>query len=157
TLAPPATAAATASLAAPLPFAAATRGGTSTPFESWATSICPRPASTRWPASVQKNVAPARPRKLRRAVGPGPPGGLLPPRHRHLHLRRVDRADELVGAGGRKGVRELGVGHRRRLGRVRALLLQPLGPRLQMDVVWFDVGRGPHPLDLAALLDLHRA
>src|SRR5262245_24758475 len=84
TLAPLATAAATASLAAPLPFADATRGGTSTPLDSCATSTCPPSRSTRWPASVQKNVAPARPRKLRRSVGPKVTGGLLLHRHRHL-------------------------------------------------------------------------
>src|SRR5262245_24469869 len=105
TLAPLAAAAATASFTARRSSAAATRGGTSTSLESWATSTCPPPRSTRWPASVQKKVAPAKPRKLRRSVGPRLTRVLLLHRHRHLHLRRVDRADELVGAGGREGMR----------------------------------------------------
>src|SRR3954454_14813218 len=111
--------------------AAATLGGTSTSLESALTSTSPLSVATYCPAKVQTNAPPVRLRKPRRSIGAGLTTALLfLDGDRHLHLRRVDRADEFVGAGGIERLLELGVRHRRRLGRIGALLLQSLGPGL---------------------------
>src|SRR6476469_5443317 len=94
---------------APSPLRAATAGGTSTCFERFAMSTSWPSATMRCPARVQMNVAPVSPRKLRRSIGAGVIGRLLFDRDLHFHLRRVDRADEFIGARRFKGLLEVGV------------------------------------------------
>src|SRR6185312_5015486 len=146
-------------LAAPPPAsAAATFGGTSTVFASLSTSICPSPPLILWPASVQKSAPPPSARKPRRSMPsksiaptPGRSSSFLDD-DRHVHLRRVDRADELVGPRRRERLFEFGVGDGGRLGRVGLLLLQRLRPALQVDVVRVGVRFRPHPVHRLARL-----
>src|SRR6201995_1124989 len=147
----PPTAEALAAAAAPAASAAATFGGTARPLACLSTSICPSVLLIFCPASVQKNMPPPRARNPRRSMSMLT-AVLLFDDDRHVHLRRVDRADELVGPRRRERLFEFGVGDRGRLGRVRLLFLQPLRPALQVDVVRIGVAFRPHPVDRLALL-----
>src|ERR1700759_4505431 len=135
----------------PPPRGAATFGGTVSPLAWASTSICPSVLLIFCPASVQKNMPPPRARNPRRSMSMLT-AVLLFDDDRHVHLRRVDRADELVGPRRRERLFEFGVGDRGRLGRVRLLFLQPLRPALQVDVVRIGVAFRPHPVDRLALL-----
>src|ERR1700742_277309 len=137
--------------AAPAASAAATFGGPASPLAWASTSICPSVLLIFCPASVQKNMPPPRARNPRRSMSMLTPV-LLFDDDRHAHLRRVDRADELVGPRRRERLFEFGVGDRGRLGRVGLLFLQPLRPALQVDVVRIGVAFRPAPVDGLALL-----
>src|SRR6201999_2082980 len=150
----PPTAEAPAAAPAPAASAAATFGGPASPLACLSTSICPSPAWIFCPASVQKNMPPPRARNPRRSMSIPTPCLLLDD-DGHVHHRRVDRADEVVGARRGEFLFEFGVGHRGRLGRVGGLVLQPLRPALQVDVMRVGVAFRPYPLDRLSLLQVH--
>src|SRR5262245_15060388 len=74
--------------------AAATFGGTATLCASPSTSICPSPALILCPARVQNSAPPPSARKPRRSMPSQLIADLLLDDDRHVHLRRVDGADE---------------------------------------------------------------
>src|SRR6185437_15984563 len=148
---PPTAEALAAAPPAPAASAAATFGGTASPLAWASTSICPSVVLIFCPASVQKNMPPPRARNPRRSMSMLT-SVLLFDDDRHFHLRRVDRADEVVGPRRRERLFEFGVGDRGRLGRVGLLFFQPLRPALQVDVVRIGVAFRPDPVHRLALL-----
>src|SRR6476620_4998892 len=103
-----------------------------------------------WPASVQNSAPPALTTNWRRPVG-GVGMALPLDDHREVHRAGVDRAHEVVGAGGQEGPLE--VNSADGVDRRELAVLDALGSLAQRHVMRVVIRALPDEVDLVALLD----